>query len=79
MSNGNQVVMFIPGEGHHLGEHNQVLVRGGRVPDLPGVRYHVVRGAKDAQGVDDRRQARSKYGRKSLKNEPAQAKGDKKK
>ena len=65
--NGIEVNAYIPGEGHNLQEHNSVLVRGGRVKDLPGVRYHVIRGTLDSQGVDDRRQARSKYGAKRPK------------
>lgn len=63
-SNGWEVTAYIGGEGHNLNEHNSVLVRGGRVPDLPGVRYHVVRGKLDAAGVDRRRKGRSKYGAK---------------
>ncbi|NLW17537.1 MAG: 30S ribosomal protein S12 [Firmicutes bacterium] len=62
--NGEEVTAYIPGEGHNLQEHSVVLVRGGRVRDLHGVRYHVVRGALDAAGVQDRKQARSKYGTK---------------
>ncbi len=64
LSNGKYVTAYIPGEGHNLQEHSVVLVRGGRVPDLPGVRYHIVRGALDAAGVEGRRQGRSKYGTK---------------
>ena len=64
LSNGKEVTVYIPGEGHDLQEHSIVLVRGGRVRDLPGVRYHVVRGALDAGGVQGRRQGRSKYGSK---------------
>jgi small subunit ribosomal protein S12 len=64
LSNGKEVTVYIPGEGHNLQEHSIVLVRGGRVRDLPGVRYQVVRGARDTLGVDKRRQARSRYGRK---------------
>ena len=64
LTNGNEVNAYIPGEGHNLQEHAVVLVRGGRVPDLPGVRYHIVRGALDLQGVADRKQGRSKYGAK---------------
>ena len=67
LSNGNYVNAYIPGEGHNLQEHSAVLVRGGRVPDLPGVRYHIVRGAYDTQGVKNRKQARSKYGAKRPK------------
>ena len=62
LSNGNEVTAYIPGEGHNLQEHSIVLVRGGRVRDLPGVRYHVVRGSLDTLGVDGRSQGRSKYG-----------------
>ncbi len=64
LSNGKEVTVYIPGEGHSLQEHSIVLVRGGRVRDLPGVRYHIVRGVLDSQGVADRKQARSKYGAK---------------
>ena len=64
LSNGKEVTAYIGGEGHNLQEHSVVLVRGGRVRDLPGVRYHVVRGTLDATGVDDRNQGRSKYGSK---------------
>src|SRR5471030_695111 len=64
LSNGLEVTAYIPGEGHNLQEHSIVLVRGGRVRDLPGVRYHIVRGVLDSQGVADRKQARSKYGAK---------------
>ena len=64
LTNGKEVNAYIPGEGHNLQEHSIVLVRGGRVKDLPGVRYHVVRGALDLQGVQDRKQGRSKYGTK---------------
>ncbi len=67
LTNGYEVSSYIGGEGHNLQEHSVVLVRGGRVKDLPGVRYHVVRGALDAQGVDKRRQGRSKYGAKKPK------------
>lgn len=62
LSNGKEVTCYIPGEGHNLQEHSVVLVRGGRVKDLPGVRYHIVRGTLDTAGVEDRRQGRSKYG-----------------
>jgi len=62
LSNGKEITAYIPGEGHNLQEHSIVLVRGGRVRDLPGVRYHVIRGTLDAVGVDDRKQSRSKYG-----------------
>jgi small subunit ribosomal protein S12 len=64
LSNGHEVWAYIPGEGHNLQEHAVVLIRGGRVPDLPGVRYHIVRGALDLQGVVGRKQRRSKYGTK---------------
>ena len=64
LSNGKEVTAYIGGEGHSLQEHSMVLVRGGRVKDLPGVRYHIVRGKLDAEGVDGRRQGRSKYGAK---------------
>ncbi|MCL2622961.1 MAG: 30S ribosomal protein S12 [Planctomycetaceae bacterium] len=64
LSNGKEVTVYIPGEGHSLQEHSIVLIRGGRVRDLPGVRYHVLRGTLDATAVDGRRQARSKYGTK---------------
>ena len=64
LSNGKEVTVYIPGEGHTLQEHSIVLVRGGRVRDLPGVRYHVVRGALDTLGVDGRKQSRSLYGAK---------------
>jgi small subunit ribosomal protein S12 len=67
LSNGMEVTAYIPGEGHTLQEHSVVLVRGGRVKDLPGVRYHIVRGTLDSTGVDDRRQGRSKYGSKRPK------------
>jgi len=62
LSNGKEVTVYIPGEGHNLQEHSIVLVRGGRVRDLPGVRYHIVRGVYDAMGVGDRKKSRSKYG-----------------
>ena len=64
LSNGKEVTAYIPGEGHEIQEHSVVLVRGGRVKDLPGVRYHIVRGAYDASGVEGRKQGRSKYGTK---------------
>lgn len=64
LTNGMEVSAYIPGEGHNLQEHSAVLIRGGRVKDLPGVRYHVVRGALDSEGVEDRRRGRSKYGAK---------------
>jgi small subunit ribosomal protein S12 len=62
LSNGREITAYIPGEGHNLQEHSIVLVRGGRVRDLPGVRYHIVRGTLDSAGVDGRKQQRSKYG-----------------
>lgn len=68
LSNGFEVTCYIPGEGHNLQEHSVVLVRGGRVPDLIGVRYHIIRGTLDTAGVDARRQGRSKYGAKRPKN-----------
>ena len=64
LTNGYEVTAYIPGEGHNLQEHSIVLIRGGRVKDLPGVRYHIIRGTLDASGVGDRRQGRSKYGAK---------------
>jgi len=67
LTNGFEVTSYIPGEGHNLQEHSVVLIRGGRVKDLPGVRYHIIRGALDTQGVSDRRQRRSKYGAKRPK------------
>ena len=67
LTNGMEVTSYIPGEEHNLQEHNSVLVRGGRVKDLPGVRYHIIRGALDASGVNARRQGRSKYGAKRPK------------
>ncbi|MBE6157083.1 MAG: 30S ribosomal protein S12 [Firmicutes bacterium] len=67
LSNGREVDTYIPGEGHNLQEHSVVLIRGGRVKDLIGVRYHVIRGALDTQGVNDRKQGRSKYGTKKPK------------
>jgi len=67
LSNGKEVTAYIPGEGHNLQEHSIVLVRGGRVRDLPGVRYHIVRGTLDTGGVEDRKQGRSKYGTKRPK------------
>ncbi|MCA9655785.1 MAG: 30S ribosomal protein S12 [Myxococcales bacterium] len=67
LSNGIEVTSYIPGEGHNLQEHSMVLIRGGRVKDLPGVRYHVVRGTLDTTGVQGRRQRRSKYGTKRPK------------
>ncbi|HEX9192214.1 MAG TPA: 30S ribosomal protein S12 [Burkholderiales bacterium] len=67
LTNGFEVISYIGGEGHNLQEHSVVLIRGGRVKDLPGVRYHIVRGSLDTQGVKDRKQARSKYGAKKPK------------
>jgi small subunit ribosomal protein S12 len=67
LSNGIEVTAYIPGEGHNLQEHSIVLIRGGRVKDLPGVRYHIIRGTLDTQGVQDRKQGRSKYGAKRPK------------
>jgi small subunit ribosomal protein S12 len=67
LTNHMEVTAYIPGEGHELQEHSVVLIRGGRVPDLPGVRYHIVRGALDTGGVEDRKQGRSKYGSKKAK------------
>jgi small subunit ribosomal protein S12 len=67
LSNGKEITAYIPGEGHNLQEHSIVLVRGGRVRDLPGVRYHILRGTLDASGVDTRHQGRSKYGAKRPK------------
>ncbi|HET7560268.1 MAG TPA: 30S ribosomal protein S12 [Limnochordia bacterium] len=64
LTNGVEVTAYIPGEGHNLQEHSVVLIRGGRVPDLPGVRYHILRGTLDTAGVDNRKQGRSKYGSK---------------
>ncbi len=67
LTNGMEVTAYIPGEGHKLQEHSVVLIRGGRVKDLPGVRYHILRGVLDTTGVEDRRQRRSKYGAKRPK------------
>ena len=67
LTNGIEVTAYIPGEGHNLQEHSIVLIRGGRVKDLPGVRYHIIRGTLDASGVEQRRQSRSKYGAKRPK------------
>ena len=67
LTNGYEALTYIPGEGHNLQEHSVVLIRGGRVKDLPGVRYHIVRGSLDTQGVKDRKQSRSKYGAKRPK------------
>ncbi|HET6245788.1 MAG: 30S ribosomal protein S12 [Bacteroidetes bacterium] len=79
ITNGAEVIAYIPGEGHNLQEHSIVLIRGGRVKDLPGVRYHIVRGALDTSGVDGRNQRRSKYGTKKPKAGavPVKAKGKK--
>ena len=73
LSNGIEVTSYIPGEGHNLQEHSVVLIRGGRVKDLPGTRYHIIRGTLDTAGVANRKQARSKYGAKRPKNNPAHA------
>ena len=83
LTNGFEVTAYIPGEGHNLQEHSIVLIRGGRVKDLPGVRYHIVRGTLDSAGVNDRKQSRSKYGAKRPKAAgapagAAAARGDKK-
>jgi len=67
LSNGFEVTAYIPGEGHNLQEHSVVMIRGGRVKDLPGVRYHIIRGTLDTQGVKDRKQKRSRYGAKRPK------------
>jgi small subunit ribosomal protein S12 len=67
LTNGTEVTAYIPGEGHNLQEHSVVLLRGGRVKDLPGVRYHIVRGVLDTAGVEERKQSRSKYGTKRAK------------
>ena len=67
LTNGIEVTAYIPGEGHNLQEHSIVLIRGGRVKDLPGVRYHIIRGTLDTQGVQERKQGRSKYGAKKPK------------
>jgi small subunit ribosomal protein S12 len=67
LTNGIEVTSYIPGVGHNLQEHSVVLIRGGRVKDLPGVRYHIIRGTMDSSGVEDRRQSRSKYGAKRPK------------
>jgi len=68
LTNGIEVTAYIPGEGHNLQEHSIVMIRGGRVKDLPGVRYHIIRGTLDTSGVNDRKQGRSKYGTKKPKN-----------
>ena len=67
LTNGYEVISYIPGEGHNLQEHSVIMIRGGRVKDLPGVRYHIIRGALDTQGVKDRKQSRSLYGAKKPK------------
>nr|YP_665663.1 ribosomal protein S12 [Nephroselmis olivacea]AAF03190.1 ribosomal protein S12 [Nephroselmis olivacea] len=67
LTNRSEVIAYIPGEGHHLQEHSVVLLRGGRVKDLPGVKYHIIRGVLDLQGVANRKQGRSKYGTKRAK------------
>ena len=67
LSNGREITAYIPGEGHNLQEHSIVLVRGGRVRDLPGIKYHIIRGTLDCAGVDGRRRSRSKYGTKTPK------------
>jgi small subunit ribosomal protein S12 len=79
LTNGFEVISYIGGEGHNLQEHSVVMIRGGRVKDLPGVRYHTVRGALDCAGIDKRRQSRSKYGAKRPKAGGAPAAGGKKK
>jgi small subunit ribosomal protein S12 len=71
LTNGFEVTAYIPGEGHNLQEHSIVMIRGGRVKDLPGVRYHIIRGTLDAAGVNERKQSRSKYGAKRPKKEAA--------
>jgi len=78
LTNKNEVIAYIPGEGHNLQEHSIVLIRGGRVKDLPGVRYHIVRGALDTAGVNNRKQSRSKYGTKRPKPGAAAAPAKKK-
>jgi len=77
LTNGIEVTAYIPGEGHNLQEHSVVLIRGGRVKDLPGVRYHIIRGTLDAQGVAGRNQGRSKYGTKRQKQQAVKAGGKK--
>ena len=67
LSNGMEVTAYIPGEGHNLQEHSIVMIRGGRVKDLPGVRYHIVRGVLDTAGIENRKQSRSRYGSKKAK------------
>ncbi len=76
LSNGREVTAYIPGEGHNLQEHSIVLIRGGRVRDLPGVRYHIVRGHLDAAGVEGRKQGRSKYGTKKEKSAKAKSEAE---
>ena len=76
LSNGREIIAYIPGEGHNLQEHSVVLVRGGRVKDLPGVKYHIVRGVYDAAGVEKRRNSRSKYGTKKPKEEKKKWEGE---
>jgi len=71
LTNGMEIIAYIPGVGHNLQEHSVVLVRGGRIKDLPGVRYHIVRGTFDTTGVENRRQGRSRYGAKAPKSAPA--------
>ncbi|OGN99678.1 MAG: 30S ribosomal protein S12 [Chloroflexi bacterium RBG_13_52_12] len=73
LTNHVEVTAYIPGEGHELQEHSVVLIRGGRVPDLPGVRYHIIRGTMDTTGVANRKQGRSKYGAKKAKGKAAEA------
>jgi small subunit ribosomal protein S12 len=75
LSSGFEVTAYIPGEGHNLQEHSSVLIRGGRVKDLPGVRYHIIRGSLDTQGVKDRNKSRSKYGTKRAKPQKGGAAG----
>ena len=79
LTNGEEITAYIPGEGHNLQEHSMVLVRGGRVKDLPGVRYHIVRGTLDCLGIANRRRSRSKYGQKAPKAGAAGAAAAKKK
>jgi small subunit ribosomal protein S12 len=67
LTNGHEVTAYIPGEGHNLQEHSIVLIRGGRIKDIPGVRYHIIRGTLDTSGVDERKKSRSKYGTKKPK------------
>jgi small subunit ribosomal protein S12 len=79
LTNGKMVNVYIPGEGHNLKEHSSVVIRGGRVPDLPGVRYHIIRGLLDTEGVKDRKQGRSRYGTKKNQKVTAKAGAAKKK